>query len=725
MDESLFINVDFLDLYLFIVMVYKEVSVFPCGKRRNIKRKSVNSIRIDANTCQSTHEKYLNLFNANNIEELFAEYLQEVVGLSQSKEGFITLTDKKAQEYNFKFLSTKNINRLPLEYKNLLIYSTINSYILISNDIKNDPRIRCTKEHNTNRILLLPLLYKKNVIGHIGIAGRKSDYRSEILGKLIPLAIFVANLIHLWKNNQVGTNRELQVKKEVVTLKDSFIATMSHEIRTPLNGIVGMSKLLAESDNLTPKQEHYVMILAECSTQLMELVNDILDYSKMSSGNIHLNKHPFNLRTAIQKVVEVVGQRARDKGLYLNVELAENLPENLSGDARRLKQVLLNLITNAIKFTDEGGITVRVTYENLDIITTNHKRQRYFTFEVEDTGIGIKPEDQKQIFEVFTKINKDGPYNNTTPGSGMGLAISKYIVESMQGNITVESDGYNGSTFKFNVVLDDETDIDKIMELHGSELAKKKIIIVDDTEDNRIFLMDILYSWGMQAISFSSAREALSYMERRRDFDLAIVDLYMPMMSGIELTQTMRERGFRQPVIGLSSVGMDISGQEWFDYFVDKPVSKSDLLNLILRCFMEKRKYQLPPRENTPEEIESPTLSIIVAEDDYYNQIVIEELLKSLGYTSITVVSNGQQCIDEIKRKKYDICLMDVKMPIMDGLTASRRIKKMHHPPIIIGVSASVLDVDKNRCFAAGMDGYIAKPIRKRQLESVLANIQT
>lgn len=285
--------------------------------------------------------------------------------------------------------------------------------------------------------------------------------------------------------------------------------------------------------------------------------------------------------------------------------------------------------------------------------------------------------------------------------------------------------------------------------------------------------MDSFYSWDIQAFSFSSAREALNYMEKNQHFDIAIVDLCMPNMSGLELAQSMRERGYIQPIIGLSSIGIDINGQEWFDHFTTKPISKSNLFELVLQCLITVQKKvipsttplpsrtisthmrshsrshsrshtqtqtqthsrsnslsrsnsRMPSRSNSPSNIPifDNSLRILIAEDDYYNQVLITEFLNTLGYMDITIVSNGRMCVEEAKTTKYDICLMDIKMPVMDGLDATRRLKKLAHPPVIIAVSASVLDADKNRCFAAGMDGYISKPIQKEQLKSVLENLK-
>ena len=725
-----------------------EIEIYPYGKKNSIKTKHLNpeNIHSDASIFQYVNEKYLQLINEyTNIEKIISEVLLKIMEITDSKDGFIALTDKEDDNITFRYYCAYigisgvtfepeiHVCKIPLDHESLLTAPIRNNHIVVSNDVSTDPRsikindpsIKLPPDHHNVRTFLgIPLSQDDVIFGELGLSNCTDEYKVRDIEKIALLENFISNFIYLWRNQKLIITKELDLKKEVVTLKDSFIATMSHEIRTPLNGIVGMARLLTDTGDLSAQQERYLEILVECSTQLMELVNDILDYSKMSVGGINLINHPFNLKTCIEKTVEIVAQRAHEKGIKLEVVIPDDLPADVVGDSRRLKQVLFNLLTNAIKFTDVGSVELSVQYE--DVINDNllHNKSKKFTFSVKDTGIGIKNVDKKRIFEVFTKINKDDQfYTDTTPGAGMGLAISKYIVEGMNGDIWVESTGDNGSVFSFYIILNDESDIVHLLELHNKELKDKVVIIVDDIEDNRIFLMDALFSWGIQAISFGSAREALNYMEKRPNFDIAVVDLYMPHMSGLELTQAMRERGYKQPIIGLSSIGADVGGQEWFDHFVTQPVSKSTLFNLVLRCLISRETNLVHKKPDSPLEPDTNEFNIIVAEDDYYNQILITELLSSLGYTSVKVVSNGQLCVDEIKANKYNVCLMDVKMPLMDGLEATRHIKKMRNPPIIIGVSASVLDADKSRCYTAGMDGYIPKPIQKDQLEAVLKNL--
>lgn len=718
----------------------ENVEIYPYKNKVRKKTIHLDNIHSDAQVFEYAHDKYLELFDQDvNIEDLVSKVLLELIRLTNSKDGFIALVEQEDGKTVFRyycvymdmggmsFKSQVHNCKISLENESLLTFAILKRCIVISNKVSTDPRSVTSgvpAEHlEVNTFLGLPLLHDNEIIGQIGFSNAK-EYTIRTVEKIFPLIRFCSDFIHLWTTRQLAATKEIELKKEVNTLKDSFIAAMSHEIRTPLNGIVGMSRLLSETENLTEKQERYLGILADCSVQLMELVNDILDYSKMSAGDITLHNQPFNLKTCITKAIDIVSQRAEDKNIKLHVDIPANLPENVTGDARRLKQVLFNILTNAIKFTEVGYVKLSVNYQDIQNDDLLYSKSKKINFTIEDTGVGIKAENHKKIFQVFSKITKDDHINiNTNPGAGLGLSISKFIVEEMGGDIMVQSDGINGCTFSFYVILEDETDIAKLLNLHDKELKNKTAIIVDDTEDNRIFLMDALYSWGIQTISFSSARETLNYVEKRPKFDIAIVDLCMPNMSGLELVQALRERGFKQPVIGLSSIGSDLHGQDWFDYFTTKPASKSKLFNLVLRCFIEKETNAKKSFEESPEP-ENSEFKILVAEDDYYNQILITELLSNMGYANVEMVSNGAECVDKAKNHHYDVCLMDIKMPVMDGLDATRRIKKLHRPPVIIAVSASVLDSDKNQCFAAGMDGYIAKPIQKEQLESVLKNLK-
>jgi len=706
------------------------------------------------------HNRYLQLLNNCCIDDIIQIILQKLL----------------------KLLNSENVSLYIFETENLIYHRTINniiqintidyqsciskSKVLISNDTITDVRI-LIRDDILNTVCCIPLITTDNKYnGIIYINGNDKYTIKDIIHAKI-LLHFLTNILPLTKTQQSCTTKEpyhqgldIIVNKEVGDFKDLFITTISHEIRTPLNGIVGMTRLLQDSEGLTEKQYNYIRILSECSTQLMELINDILDLTRMNSGNLPLNISLFDLQECIQSSIDIVYSKAIEKKLEIKIQhqcinskLSTMLINNIDtprqynqyipktllyGDPRRLKQVLINLLNNAIKFTDTGSILLTMNIHELE----NDKKD--IQFSIKDTGVGIPSKYHEKIFEIFSKIHLGNP---TSPGTGLGLSISKKLIELMGGHISVKSDGVpgRGSIFTFNIIVDSPGAVEKVNPIN---LIGKTILVVDDNEDNRVYLSEILSEWGVNTYCFSSARELLSYLKHcdtnlttmHKSFDLAIIDICMPHMSGIDLMYTIKEKGFLQPLIGLSSVGDTINGKELFDSFCIKPVSKAKLFELITKVLENtnttvKKQSSVSSRSSSsttqPQLIKQSSqrqkkdLKIIIAEDDYYNKIVLQELLKSLGYSNITTVDNGDICVNTIKNIKFDVCFMDVKMPIMDGLEATRIIKQYPNCPVVIGVSASVLEIDKDKCFKSGMDGYIPKPIQKEKLETLLNTIKS
>jgi len=710
------------------------------------------------------HEQYTSLLSENDIETIISNILTKILQLLSSNN--ITLLLYEDNNITFKKVIGTELNPDIFECKKYIKEHKI----LISNDVSTDPRII---ESDLSTLCCIPINVYSAVIGIVMISG-SPKYLIKKISQIRILIDFISNIIHLThliypdnifeihhKCNSKRSGLDILVKKEVGDFKDMFITTISHEIRTPLNGIVGMTRLLQDSEGLSEKQYNYIRILSECSTQLMELINDILDLTRMNSGHLPLNNAQFDLQECIQSSIDIVCSKAIEKGIELKVNNPRRnsstvlkdsidtprpyqhcIPSTmLYGDSRRLKQVLINLLNNAIKFTDSGSIVLSV---EIDTVDDDNSDKKNIQFSIKDTGVGIPKKYHEKIFEIFSKIYMGNPQ---TPGTGLGLSISKKLIELMGGTISVESDGVpgNGTIFTFNVIMDYPVHKEGV---EASVLDGKTVLVVDDNEDNRVYLTEILGEWNMNVHCFSSAREMLGYLKtptslrttsnispRRKSFDLAIIDICMPHMSGVDLMQTLKEKGFQQPLIGLSSVGDAINGKELFDSFCIKPVSKSKLFEMVMKVLnpaglRKKSSTRDHPitfankRKSTTEgKIKKSDVRIIIAEDDYYNKIVLQEILKSMGYTNLTTVDNGEICVNTVKNMKFDICLMDVKMPIMDGLEASRIIKQYQNAPIVVGVSASVLEADKDKCFKAGMDGYIPKPIQKEKLESLLTTI--
>lgn len=741
-----------------INMICDTVEIYP-NPDPNKKKHHTSRISGSGNRdiTEYINSMYIKLLepNTSGPGTIISELLYKIISITKSKDGFIGFVENSPNglvfKYYYVYLEIQGVilksdspgdpdgEKCIIEiHKNtLLSRSILKKKNIISNDFKNDPRsttknFKKYKSHpQINTYMGVPLGGPpgSEFLGQIGLSNA-DKYDKEMLENNIDLFKFCGNILWMIKNNYFNRNKELELKQEIVTLKDSFIATMSHEIRTPLNGIVGMTRLLLDDKTLSPKQQEYVKILKECSTQLMELVNDILDFSKITSGNITLYNQPFNLKECIEASIKVVEQRANDKHLSVLKDVPKDLIENVSGDQRRVKQVLVNLLTNAIKFTEKGYVklSVKVDVESPKILEPWETHQLRVLFEIKDTGIGVAPENQSKIFEAFNKVSL--PQDSLSPGAGLGLAISKKLVKLMGGDIYVASDGKNGSTFSFDIILDDENDINKLLIMNKAIFADKIVLIVDDMEDNRILLMDILNNWDINTQCFSSAREALSYIKLNKPFDVAIIDIYMPHMSGIDLAQNIKQLGLKTPLIGLSSIGHDLKGKEIFDDFSIKPIVKNRLFQMLLKAFTKIGSSQpnisIGPRDKSkrgslgPIRYKKEMIKIIAAEDDHYNQILLEELLKILGYKNITIVPNGKECVEYIKKERYDICLMDIKMPILNGYEATKIIKGLKDPPIIIGISASVLESDREKCYNVGMDGYIPKPIEKDVLDRTI-----
>ncbi len=733
-------------------MILNKVEIFPHPHNNDDKKYHTSKIKYKNNNTAFINDIYTKLLNPHlALNTIISELISKINTITGSKDTFVgfipsqgssLITENVILKYYYIYLGAPEGGGMIFKPENeqcivelhqhtLISRSITSKKNVISNDFKNDPRVHTInfkkyKNHpEITTYLGIPIVNPNNeIIGHLGLANAEK-YDKNVLEKNSDIFNLCCNVFWMINNNYFNKNKELEIKQEIVTLKDSFIATMSHEIRTPLNGIVGMTRLLIDDHTLTSKQQDYVKILKECSTQLMELVNDILDFTKINSGNISLFTQPFNLKECIETSVKVVHQRASDKHLDLLTHIDKDLIENVTGDQRRVKQVLVNLLTNAIKFTEKGLIKLTVKMENISTTTREvwDINQKRILFEIKDTGIGILPENQTKIFEAFNKVSLNNQADLLSPGAGLGLAISKQLVKLMGGDITVNSDGKHGSTFNFDIVLQDENDINRLIIANKNIFTNKTVLIVDDTEDNRIFLMDILTNWNINTLLFSSAREALSYIKLDKPFDLAIIDIFMPHMSGIDLAQNIRQLGLKVPLIGLSSIGHDLKGKEIFDTFSTKPIIKNKLFQMLLKAFSKGPATKEAKRKSVPPikyKKNRASVKIIAAEDDHYNQILLEELLKSLGYKNITIVSNGQECIDAIKNELFDICLMDIKMPILNGYDATRIIKEFDSPPIIIGVSASVLEADKEKCYNVGMNGYIPKPIEKEVLDRTI-----